>query len=410
MKVNKNKKIFFLSYYYNLPGACQAEWASDRVNALNLLGHDITVLTSFVSSKSNKEKIIRIPSLGFKDAKDELAYYSQNNKPNIFQKVIIYLFSFVGIPFDFLIKILTKKIGEGRWMWAITSTYRALLSVDFYKSDYIISTGGPASSHLAAVILSKIVNKKCLIELQDPMSGEGIGREGSKGLLQKMEHFLLRHASISVFVTKTASFEAIEKYNIKNIDYIYPGAPEYNFESKKINNPSKLDVIHMGSLYGSRNLFTLTSAINSLESIYKDKFTISNIGHVDKEITTANYKDIKVSFLPHTSRELAIEAALNFDMMLLIQNTDGRSASTIPFKTYDYLQLGMPIFALINDNDELKDILEMNGHVVADINNIDDICSKLRFIFKNPIYPKIPLDMVPKRAAEKMINLIEGLT
>ena len=409
MLASNNKKIFFLSYYYNLPGACQAEWASDRVNAMHSLGHNVTVLTSFVSSASDKEKIIRIPSLGFKDARDEIAYYSENNKPNIFQKFIIFIFSILGIPFDFLIKLLTKKIGEGRWMWAFTSIFRALLSADLYKSDSIISTGGPASSHLAAVILSKIVNKKCLIELQDPMSGEGIGRESSKGLLQKMEHFLLRHASISVFVTKTASLEAIEKYNIKNIDYIYPGAPEYNLEPKKIDNPSKLDLIHMGSLYGSRNLFSLTSAINSLESIYKDRFTISNIGHVDKEISTSNYKDTKVSFLSHTTRELAIQTAKNFDVMLLIQNTDGRSSSTIPFKTYDYLQLGMPILALINSNDELKGILELNGHIVADINDIDDISNKLRFIIENPISPKIPLDMVPKNAAEKMIKLISDL-
>ena len=95
--------------------------------------------------------------------------------------------------------------------------------------------------------------------------------------------------------------------------------------------------------------------------------------------------------------------------MLLIQNTDNRSSSTIPFKTYDYLQLGMPIFAMINSNDELKNILQSNGHIVADINNINDISDKLRFILENPINPIVPKDMVPKNAAKKMIRLIDNL-
>lgn len=409
MKVSKSKKIFFLSYYYNLPGACQAEWASDRVNAIQLLGHRVTVLTSFVSSSGLKEKIIRIPSLGFKDARDEINYYSENNKPNIFQKITIFVFSILGLPFDFLIKVLTKNIGEGRWMWAVTSTFRALLSWDLYKSDFIISTGGPASSHLAAVIISKITKKKCLIELQDPMSGEGIGREGSRELLKKMEYFLLRHASMSVFVTKTACSDAIKKYNIKNIDYIYPGAPEYKFNLKKTDNPLKFNLIHMGSLYGTRNLFSLTNALNTLDIADKEKFSVSNIGHADKEIVDYDYKDITVSFLPHTRRDLALEKVKDFDIMLLIQNTDNRSSSTIPFKTYDYLQLGMPIFAMINSNDELKNILQSNGHIVADINNINDISDKLRFILENPINPIVPKDMVPKNAAKKMIRLIDNL-
>lgn len=408
--LNKTNKIFFISYYYNLPGACQAEWASDRVDALNSLGHDVTVLTSFVSSKSNnKEKIIRIPSAGFKDARDEFSYYSQQNKPNFLEKCIFLFFTLVGLPFDLIIVLLTRKVGEGRWMWAITAILRALFSPELYKSDYIISTGGPASSHLAAIVLSKILQKKSMIELQDPMSGEGIGRDGSRGLLKKMEHFLLKHSSISVFVTRTAAMEASMKYKINNIDYIYPGAPSYNFSLKTKEKFDAIRMVHMGSLYGTRNLKNLIYAIQNLEDHQREKFSISNIGHVDADIVNQESYGIKIDFLPHTTRDKAMKQAIKFDIMLLIQNTDGRSAATIPFKTYDYLQIGMPILALLNCNEELKEMLQSNGHIVADINSIDDISLKLKFILETRLHPKIPLDLVPSEAARKMIQLLNNL-
>ena len=37
------------------------------------------------------------------------------------------------------------------------------------------------------------------------------------------------------------------------------------------------------------------------------------------------------------SRELAHQKAMDSDILLLVQHTDDRSALTIPFKVYDYL-------------------------------------------------------------------------
>ena len=42
------------------------------------------------------------------------------------------------------------------------------------KFEFIFSTGGPASSHISAILISKILKSKCICELQDPLVGKDI--------------------------------------------------------------------------------------------------------------------------------------------------------------------------------------------------------------------------------------------
>ena len=59
----------------------------------------------------------------------------------------------------------------------------------------------------------------------------------------------------------------------------------------------------------------------------------------------------------------------SFNISLLIQHADSRSETTIPYKTYDYINIGNPILALTN-NDELSHLLSENNHIVVDVNNV----------------------------------------
>ena len=54
--------------------------------------------------------------------------------------------------------------------------YNAFYFVNQNKYKYIYSTGGPASAHLATILVSRILKINNIIELQDPLSGDDIGR------------------------------------------------------------------------------------------------------------------------------------------------------------------------------------------------------------------------------------------
>ena len=50
--------------------------------------------------------------------------------------------------------------------------------------------------------------------------------------------------------------------------------------------------------------------------------------------------------IPERGRLDALRIASHADILLLVQHTDKRSAETIPYKIYDYLNLNKPIIAL----------------------------------------------------------------
>ena len=61
-----------------------------------------------------------------------------------------------------------------------------------------MTSGGPASAHLAGIILGKLFSVPVIVELQDPLSGEGIGRnDEARGWLYKVEKFIVDYADMS---------------------------------------------------------------------------------------------------------------------------------------------------------------------------------------------------------------------
>jgi hypothetical protein len=64
--------------------------------------------------------------------------------------------------------------------------------------------------------------------------------------------------------------------------------------------------------------------------------------------------------LPLGNRQDGLREASKADYLLLVQHSDSRSEETIPYKTYDYLNLGAPIFGVIN-NPELAELLKDRG-------------------------------------------------
>lgn len=62
---------------------------------------------------------------------------------------------------------------------------------------------------------------------------------------------------------------------------------------------------------------------------------------------------------------------------MVVQHTDERSRETIPYKTYDYLNLGLPVFGLLN-NDELSVLIESHGGYAAQAGDPKSIKAALR--------------------------------
>ncbi len=411
------KNLLVLSYYANMPGACQAEWVDDRINAFIEQDYNITLISSIGTFKNNSIIHKRVPTLsphGFINEYNEILnrkiIYSK------FYKFLIKIYYFISIYLFKILSILGLKSGEGRWTWTLTSLFITLFSSKKY--DFIYSTGGPASPHITGIILSKIYNKKIIAELQDPLSGKDIGRNKYSRIgLKIIEKFIIKNATISLYCTKNAMIDAREKYKkySNKINYVYPGsAVKYDKDNHVRLKKEKINITYLGSLYQTRNLDSLMSAIRLLATEIGDIENLIEINlygninvDIKKRILDFEYNIIQIHGL--ISREQAMLKAGISDILLLIQNTDDRSITTIPFKTYDYLHTGKLIFGLIYKNDELADLLTSHGHLACQADNINQIKNDLKRIIEkikdgeNNIKTS---NFTPRLAAIRMIDLI----
>ena len=231
-----------------------------------------------------------------------------------------------------------------------------------------------------------------------------------------IEKFITQNADITLYCTKNAMIDARKKYfrNADKIFYVYPGSAIKQSKNVDIDK-NIINITYLGSLYQTRNLDTVMSAIKILisENIQVlGKLEINLYGNINKDIKIRiqNFEPKIINIHGLVSREVAMEKANSSDILLLIQNSDDRSIVTIPFKTYDYLKSGKLILGLIYKNQELKQILINHGHLACEVNDVPAIKNILSDLilhkFDKTKYDIKESKITPDFAAAKMLELI----
>lgn len=408
-----NKKILIISFFSSRTGCSPAVWLDDKIDSCLKLGYSITLVSSLFSKKvlHKKVKHFRLPSLSYLDLKIEFLETRQlpGGIPWTFWLWSpLFIFSHL---FDLIFVRLTGGHGGSKISWSISSFITSFILALLNRPSVIFSTGGPASSHISASLVSRILRIPLVIELQDPLVGHGIGRNSkSAKMLSILEAFLIKSADKVVYVTKQAAAESNARYKSDNIVGIYPGARRFPL-STDASKHNKIRIIHLGTLYSSRNLDSLIAAIHNLklsQNFDTNLLEIVNLG----EIYLSNSDDYsKLPYfkkLPIMEREAAIKYASECDICLIVQHSDQRSTTTIPYKTYDYFNINKPIWGLTN-SDELKELLISHGHVVSDINSQSEIENTLLFLIRNK--GKLDNNLIcidPVEQTAKILDLSSG--
>ena len=414
-KQARQESVLILSYYAEMPGACQAEWLDDKVDSIKKLDYKVLLVSAASCGKSNDREVThwRAPSVSFTDYWEEVnRIKSQGGSLPTSMYLILPMALTLGLLIDAAQYLATKGIGEGRWSWAISATFAAIMLCVARRPTVILSTGGPASAHLAGIVLKKLFSIPLIVELQDPLSGIDIGRNShARGWLYKIESMIVSQADKIAYVTKGAAKYATEQFATSKICSVYPGARKFAGITSTQRSPQAkpFRMVHLGSLYATRNFKTLIMALDKLISggvISSSNIDIINLGHVSEEIR----RDIShlpyISILQPVSRPEALQFAADSDLLLLIQNNDDRSKVTIPYKTYDYLNLGKPILALQNST-ELADLITNCGHFSASVSEVNDIADVLNQLINNKCHMNIKFGNIEAVAqARELLKLL----
>jgi hypothetical protein len=408
-----------------MPGACQAEWLDDKVDSFLKAGYEVALVSAICARRHENLKIKhwRIPSVSLTDFRDEIQRIrARGDRVQVRAYVMLPIVLTVGLLLDAMQHLLTKGVGEGRWSWTLPSSIASLLLSLRFKPDIVLTTGGPASAHLAGIAVGKLISSPVVVELQDPLSGGDIGRNAqARGWLYRVEKLIVGTADKTVYVTKAAAAFAANQFQSSKVTGIYPGAKDFKIRPgrRSSDSGSTLRLVHLGSLYATRTFKSIIAAIDTLIAsglLTSSGIELINLGHVSKEISDEIRQKPYVKILPPIAREDALRYAADCDVTLLIQNSDERSKVTIPYKTYDYLNLGNKVLALLN-SDELMEMITRCGHIAVPLSDVDAIASHLaRLLERNStnVQSQVVIDAVQQASellalpARAVVNPVLG--
>lgn len=393
MTLLRNKRqLLFISFFTGIRGNCPAEWADDKINVLEEEGRETLVLTGMGSHVTNRPGIryIRVPSLSWNDYKEELNELKAGGETVPLSMHLFLPFAFIfGSVIDYVLRKITKGITGGRWSWPITALPVAIWLKLRHGIYDVFCTGGPTSAHIVGGVVIFLTGGRLFCEFQDPLLGAKMNSSGlTRRISAFMETWLIKHSARAVYVTQEAARLARERnpLHAKHIVGVYPGAWRFvpSAEPGKRRTDEVFEFLHLGTLYGSRNLDLF---FNALDALHEEGFELANavrvinLGAVYCETAPRYLERPDFKSLDAMDRFNALMRARRASCLLLVQHTDARSCETIPYKTYDYLNLNLPVFGLIN-NDELSMMIGSWGGYAAQADDLDIIKHKLRECLK----------------------------
>ena len=378
----KKNRLLFITYFYGQKGNCPAEWADDKIKVLVRSGVNTILLTGLTVPRVSARNVrhIRVPSVSWNDFKIELSEFRLANKA-----VPLHIWVFAPVAFllgnivDMLLRFVTKGVSAGRWGWLLSATPVALWVVLRYAVTRVFTTGGPTSAHIVGGVLAKMRHVDLVCEFQDPLVGSEMTRSAMTGAISvRLERWLARSASAAVYVTKQAAKAAQERNpgNYRKIRAVYPGA--WNFPpvaESRSSSGLRIEFLHLGTLYGTRNLDGFFASLDRLRAEgFKpaELVRVVNVGAVYGPMLQTYRQRTDFELVDTLPRRNALARANQADCLLLIQHTDSRSAETIPYKTYDYLNLGLPVFGVLQ-NFELAELVDSMGGFTCDASDPDSI-------------------------------------
>jgi len=368
------KRWIIISYFANIDGKAASQHLDDKLPHLKALGIEPLLITSVCGRRKTGTPHFPVPSIAPSGIRFELRYLRRRNRMLKFALLPLYL---AVLPFYIIEKMLINL--DSQWSWFPLAFLRGTRLSRFFSPDVIYSTGGPASAHIAAALLSRITRIPWIAELQDPLVHEALTRgKAALKYTALTERLILRGATAVIYLTEAAKAKAVERTGVptSKVHVIYPGAAPPELAPFTWSKGASCGFAHFGSLGGTRNVGTFLKALDlvfDLEPGLAAGVRFDLYGTMDEvsreQIEGFRHRGVIIDH-GKVSRREALEAMQKSDVLLLIQQTDVSSSYQIPSKLYEYLQVSRPILGLVYRNPDLRKLLEDHGHFAVEADEV----------------------------------------
>lgn len=357
-----------LSYFSRIDGMACAQHIDDRIDCLRAQGVEPFMLTSVCGERWQGMTHERAFSAAPSGLRFELRHLK---KKGSISKIWAGLLNLLILPLYLFEKLVIDL--DSQWSWFLFAILQGGRMCSRHRPQLIYSTGGPASAHLAAAVISHRYNIPWIAEFQDPLvHDDWLRSKRALKVFKWLERLICTRADAVIFLTDRARKNADLRTGLGKRGWVvYPGAnpaamPQIDYEKGTL-----CCFAHFGSLGGSRNLKVFLEALRLL---LVEQPELKNLLRLDLYGSCDPLSRRLIDEFPAASvicdhgripRQESLVAMKRCDVPLLIQNTEEFSSETIPSKTYEYLHIGRPVLGLVHHNPELGQMLSKLGHTAV---------------------------------------------
>lgn len=294
------------------------------------------------------------------------------------------------------------------------------------RFDMIIASGMPWTNFLVAEILSFICKIPFILDYRDPWTCcqkrifpslliKKISINYEKRLVKRVYKIIVNTSSEKqVFIHEFGERHEAKVFVIGNgyDPEVYSRLKEYKRE-KTIKQGKIFKLIHTGTFYESRTIYSLLKAILELKNekiICKKNFKLISYGPFvskDREFVKKYKLDDVIQENDFISYYDSLKELCNSSMNLLVVGSN--DAPRIPAKLFDYLIVEKPIFCIGPVISEVRNIIEKNNYGVnCDINNYLDVKTNLMILLQKHLSGELNNRLIV-RSDYSIVNQIKKL-
>ncbi|KXW55933.1 hypothetical protein [Ferrovum sp. PN-J185] len=395
------RKWLILSHGFNMDGRAASLTITDKIPHLIEEGIEPVVLSAVTGKKDTRFYHRQILPWGPAGLRFDLRHLiAQKYGRGLFYRLTTGPVSIILSP---LILIERLIIGlQSQWSWTPAAIFWGYIAIKKFDPELIYSTGGAYSAHWAGIWLKRITKKPWIAEIHDPMVFPGtVPKTRNLKFWAKLEGMICREANFAWWFTDQAMLSAKRRHPELGDKgkVILPGAEPPIVTAEYKRDPQYIHIGHFGSLSNVRTLKGFAQAFLKLKEESLDIANHFKIecygGHIDtnaKKFITENqlekyFIDIgRLEYDPKTKksgREQIQIKMQEMDYLLIIHGDTEDCAEYIPSKFYDYLWAKRPIFAIINKNQQFKNLLSKYKSLISNATDINSIVEKLNEIYIN---------------------------
>lgn len=262
-------------------------------------------------------------------------------------------------------------IPDARSLWVKPSVKFLLKYLKENPVDAILSDGPPHTNTLIACRVSEKANIPWLMDFQDPWTQVDYYNLFKLTRWADRKHRKLEQESfIQARKTTIASpswKKDLESIGAKNVDAIFWGYDEEDFEELRKKQDEKFTISHAGILGYDRCPDTFFKILNDLKSEIKgftEDMQLNLAGMVDYSIFKSvkeNDLENNLNHLGTISRKEALSLVLNSRLLLLPINKAENAKGRIPGKLFELLRTGNTILYLGIRNSDVENIINKTG-------------------------------------------------